>query len=99
MYVSSYSIKFLSDICCTGALQVEGYYRYLLVWGESSRIVIINSIIIYNKYKIDYVINHIVYQFSFLQFNDLLLICGELLLGNYKLKAELTIDGLEVIKS
>lgn len=29
-------------------------------------------------------------------FNDLLLICGEVLLGNYKLKAELTIDGLEI---
>ena len=42
------SIKFLSDICCTGALQLEGYYRYLLFWGESSRLVIINSIIIYN---------------------------------------------------
>ena len=61
MYHHTYSIKFLSDICCTGTLQVEGYYRYLLFWGESSRIVIINSIIIYNKYKIDYVINHIVY--------------------------------------
>ncbi|XP_062584774.1 FYVE, RhoGEF and PH domain-containing protein 4-like isoform X2 [Saccostrea cucullata] len=31
-------------------------------------------------------------------FNDLLLICGELLLGSYKLKAELTIDGLEILE-